>query len=57
MKASWNTLAFFFATDVVVVPFTSTREFESIIIFFVVLCGNKSETKKWISEREIFLEI
>ena len=52
-----NTLAFFFATDVVVVPFTSTREFESIIIFFVVLCGNKSETKKWISEREILLDI
>lgn len=52
-----NTLAFFFATDVVVVPFTSTREFESIIIIFVVLCGNKSETKKWISEREILLDI
>ena len=40
-----HTLAFFFATDDMGVPlFTSTREFESIIIV-LVLCGNKSETK------------
>ena len=38
-------LFFALTDDILVVPlFTSTREFESIIIV-LVLCGNKSETK------------